>query len=213
MFITSDVTIVKPFICLSWSYSESTNTICLSYPLSQSLPLPFLSHAPTINVFISKLPLVLQRHSQGTQLSLQESKSSHTPPSALHFSLFYLHFIIYFSLRALSLFHFLCFEYIYSNLTVFNSCLCFPQCSKTGSEINRKARPNLTLMLNTSSQRQFLLSPGLHFLPLSTITLSSSLRMLAEWSRCKWQTTFISALSFQPWFPTLVTQLFDQGIL
>lgn len=38
----------------------------------------------TINAFISRLPLVLQRHSPGTQLSLQPSKSSCTPPSALY---------------------------------------------------------------------------------------------------------------------------------
>ena len=36
VFITSDVTIARPFIFLSWSYSESTNTICFSSPSSSS---------------------------------------------------------------------------------------------------------------------------------------------------------------------------------
>lgn len=33
---TSDVRISRPFISLSWSYSESTNTICFSSPSSPS---------------------------------------------------------------------------------------------------------------------------------------------------------------------------------
>lgn len=82
VFITSDATIARPFISLSWSYSESTNTICFTSPSSPSFFFHF-SPTSTINAFISKLPLVLQRPSPGTQLSLQPSKSSCTPPSAL----------------------------------------------------------------------------------------------------------------------------------
>lgn len=84
----------------------------------------FLSHASTINVFISRLPLVLQRHSQGTQLSLQESKSSHTPFSALYFSLSFIYTFSFTSHLGLSLSLPINID---SNLTVCKSCLCFPQ--------------------------------------------------------------------------------------
>lgn len=92
VFITSDIITVRPFICLSWRYSESTNTICFSSP-SSSLFFFHFSPSSAINAFISRLPLVLQRHSTGTQLSLQPSKSSYTPPSALHLIFFTLSFL------------------------------------------------------------------------------------------------------------------------
>ena len=75
VFITPDVTIVRPFISLSWSYSEPTNTICFSSPLSPSFFFHFFfTPTSTINVFLSRLPLVLQRPSPGAQLSLKPSK-------------------------------------------------------------------------------------------------------------------------------------------
>lgn len=76
--ITSNVTIAGPFISLSKSYSESTNTICFSSP-SSSMFFHFYSRFQLMNWLL----LVLQRHSLGTQLSLQPSKSSCTPSSAL----------------------------------------------------------------------------------------------------------------------------------
>ena len=72
--ITSDMTISGPFIFLSSSYSESTNTICLLSPWSRSFLL-----ASTINEFILRPAPVLQRLSPETQLPLQPSKSPCPP--------------------------------------------------------------------------------------------------------------------------------------
>lgn len=87
---------------LEWFWVNKHNL----FVLFLSLPLLFWSHASTINVFISRPPLVLQKHSQGTQLSLQKSKSSHTSHSALYLFLsfiYFVHALFYFSFRALFL--------------------------------------------------------------------------------------------------------------
>lgn len=94
---------MMPFISLSWRNSKLTNTICLYSPSSPSYWVYFTPPpAFAINVFILRLPLVLQRLLLGTQLSFQPSKSSHTPPSTPLKHLI-LHSLLSFFLTALSI--------------------------------------------------------------------------------------------------------------
>lgn len=112
----------------------------------------------TINAFISRLPLVLQRHSPGTQLSHQPSKSSYMPPSTLCFILYSFTFAV-----------------TTKQWQRVKSTLCVSLNFYKGT-------------LERGKIGQILYFSGLHFVSVSAIVLSSSHGMLAEWSRCTWQT-------------------------
>lgn len=80
IYTVFDIENVKPFICLSWSQQPQSAPLIVHSYRSDFIFVPQLSNY----CIYFTAPSCLQTHSQGTQLSHKESKSSHTPFPALY---------------------------------------------------------------------------------------------------------------------------------